>query len=306
MQTHTPMSTRYSLHMHTGKSASGYVAPSKLEAPASLKVSWADANSLVQRSAPTTIRGPKRNVSPDQLDSRYPNHGENFNANTVHSAYALPSLEGFAFKNGAPKRRKSSDRYVAEVDNSDNDPEMNIFGLYGKEEASQIRAGLVDKLRKNYEPRSQSPGSSSDSSTASSHQSRSLLRSFAGFLEYDVGIYWKIKNNKFIVWDFGPGAMAKRFGVLPGDILRNINGVDILDFKADDNGHHPVDDLVLGKRGSVCTLSFLRALEVDPSGNGDAQLGEYTVTLRRSSYAHMLDLDSEYGQEVPLHRPCFE
>eukprot|EP00961_Rhodomonas_salina_P236011 3189755-Rhodomonas_salina.1 len=109
MQTHTPMSTRYSLHMHTGKSASGYVAPSKLEAPASLKVSWADANSLVQRSAPTTIRGPKRNVSPDQLDSRYPNHGENFNANTVHSAYALPSLEGFAFKNGAPKRRKSSD-----------------------------------------------------------------------------------------------------------------------------------------------------------------------------------------------------
>lgn len=49
------------------------------------------------------------------------------------------------------------------------------------------------------------------------------------------GIFWKVKNNKYIACSFGPDSVAKRVGVRPGDILRSVDGVDILGFQMDDS-----------------------------------------------------------------------
>eukprot|EP00961_Rhodomonas_salina_P156016 2100788-Rhodomonas_salina.1 len=54
------------------------------------------------------------------------------------------------------------------------------------------------------------------------------------FLDFDVGIWWKIKNSKFIVCKFAMDSEAPKKGVKVGDILRSVDGVDILNHKVDE------------------------------------------------------------------------
>lgn len=103
---------------------------------------------------------------------------------------------------------------------------------------------------------------------------------------FDTGIFWKVKNNKYIACSFGPDSVAKRVGVRPGDILRSVDGVDILGFQMDDSGHHPADDLLLGKKESLCALKFLRVAQPDPKTikPEGTRLVEFSVTLKRTSF----------------------
>lgn len=49
-----------------------------------------------------------------------------------------------------------------------------------------------------------------------------------------AGIWWKIKNSKFIVCKFAMDSEAPKKGVKVGDILRSVDGVDILNHKVDE------------------------------------------------------------------------
>lgn len=51
-------------------------------------------------------------------------------------------------------------------------------------------------------------------------------------------------------------------------------------------GHHPADDLLLGKKESLCALKFLRVAQPDPKTikPEGTRLVEFSVTLKRTSF----------------------
>mmetsp|Transcript_9873 Transcript_9873/g.19734 ORF Transcript_9873/g.19734 Transcript_9873/m.19734 type:complete len:342 (+) Transcript_9873:184-1209(+) len=102
---------------------------------------------------------------------------------------------------------------------------------------------------------------------------------------FDVGIWWKIKNHKFIVLRFALDSEAPSLGVRPGDILRSVDGVDVLDCETDSEGNHTADGLLCGKRGSACRLTFLRVAKKVSyvSRSVGTPLLSYACTLSRTS-----------------------
>ena len=73
-----------------------------------------------------------------------------------------------------------------------------------------------------------------------------------------LGIRWFIRNNKLVVGSFSGWSVADKMGVKHGDILRAVDGVDVLAMAADSNGNHPAMDLLKGKYGTQCALHLMR------------------------------------------------
>jgi len=96
---------------------------------------------------------------------------------------------------------------------------------------------------------------------------------------YDIGLRWLIRNHKMIVAGFDPGCLAKEKGVQKGDILRAIDGVDVLALKQREDGSHEAEALLLGELGTSCTMSLLRPQAPDASGT--VALSDFSAHLPR-------------------------
>ena len=78
-------------------------------------------------------------------------------------------------------------------------------------------------------------------------------------VQYGVDIKWITKKNKMICAEFAHDSRAKDAGVRAGDILKAVDGTDILHMEVDEETcEHTAGDLLLGKKGSMCELLLLR------------------------------------------------
>jgi len=80
----------------------------------------------------------------------------------------------------------------------------------------------------------------------------------AGRRDFCLGIRWFIRNNKLVVGSFSGWSVADKMGIKHGDILRAVDGVDVLHMVADVNGDHPAKELLKGVYGSKCKLHVMR------------------------------------------------
>jgi hypothetical protein len=76
--------------------------------------------------------------------------------------------------------------------------------------------------------------------------------------DFCLGIRWFIRNNKLVVGSFSRYSVADKFGMKHGDILRAVDGVEVLNMVADSNGDHPAKKLLSGVYGSKCKLHVMR------------------------------------------------
>jgi len=77
---------------------------------------------------------------------------------------------------------------------------------------------------------------------------------------------WLTRNSKLIVAGFAPGSAARSAGVRSGDILKAVNGQDVLGLTVDKKtGKHEAGALMVGAYGSNCDLQLLRV----PAATGD-------------------------------------
>ena len=76
--------------------------------------------------------------------------------------------------------------------------------------------------------------------------------------KFCLGIRWFIRNNKLVVGSFSGWSVADKMGVKHGDILRAVDGVDVLNMVADEHGNHPAKEMLKGNYGSKCALSLMR------------------------------------------------
>ena len=80
----------------------------------------------------------------------------------------------------------------------------------------------------------------------------------AGRKDFCLGIRWFIRNNKLVVGSFSSWCVADKMGIKHGDILRAVDGVDVLNMVADVNCDHPAKELLKGVYGSKCKLHVMR------------------------------------------------
>jgi hypothetical protein len=76
--------------------------------------------------------------------------------------------------------------------------------------------------------------------------------------DFCLGIRWFIRNNKLVVGSFSGWSVADKMGVKHGDILRAVDGVEVLNMVADKDGDHPAKNLLRGIYGSKCALHLMR------------------------------------------------
>ena len=76
--------------------------------------------------------------------------------------------------------------------------------------------------------------------------------------DFCLGIRWFIRNNKLVVGSFSGWSVADKMGVKHGDILRAVDGVEVLNMTADADGNHPAKRLLSGVYGSKCFLHLMR------------------------------------------------
>ena len=80
----------------------------------------------------------------------------------------------------------------------------------------------------------------------------------AGRSDFCLGIRWFIRNNKLVVGSFSGWSVADKMGIKHGDILRAVDGVEVLNMVADADGNHPARELLKGVYGSKCKLHVMR------------------------------------------------
>ena len=76
--------------------------------------------------------------------------------------------------------------------------------------------------------------------------------------DFCLGIRWFMRNNKLVVGSFSGWSVADKMGVKHGDILRGVDGVEVLHMTADAHGNHPARQLLKGRYGSKCALHLMR------------------------------------------------
>jgi len=97
--------------------------------------------------------------------------------------------------------------------------------------------------------------------------------------EYGVGILWLCRKNKLLVAGFAPGSLARTCGVKAGDILKSVDGRDVLGMTVDKRtGKHEAGILMGGTRGSECKLELLR---VPPGSDATTALQHVVVNVPR-------------------------
>eukprot|EP00961_Rhodomonas_salina_P280771 3792766-Rhodomonas_salina.2 len=86
--------------------------------------------------------------------------------------------------------------------------------------------------------------------------------------DFCTGIKWFVRNNKLVVAGFSKWSLADKIGVKHGDILRSVDGVDVLSLTRDEDeddededGQHPAMGMLDGPYASTCELTMMR---VDP------------------------------------------
>jgi len=105
--------------------------------------------------------------------------------------------------------------------------------------------------------------------------------------QYGLGILWLTRNSKLICAGFAPGSPAKTAGVKSGDILKSVDGADILQMKVDGTtGKHAAGELMLGREGTECNLQLLRVQQTldgdgKPKGTDQVTLIEISVIVPR-------------------------
>ncbi|KAJ1470236.1 hypothetical protein T484DRAFT_1980491, partial [Baffinella frigidus] len=76
--------------------------------------------------------------------------------------------------------------------------------------------------------------------------------------QFCMGVKWLIRNNKLVVGSFSAWSVADKLGVKHGDILRSVDGADVLAMVSAPDGTHPAMRLLSGDYGSLCNLRFMR------------------------------------------------
>lgn len=185
--------------------------------------------------------------------------------NTWSSSYRLPKAPG------------SSDRAVLAPASLKASPHKcaagSVLATPGGKTAQDNTADDGDDSRPTSESFCSSSGS--DSEDGSGHESdaagvfgASHRRPSAGGDEqgpggtdrkhFCLGIRWFIRNNKLVVGSFSGWSVADKMGVKHGDILRAVDGVEVLNMVADIDGNHPAKPLLRGVYGSKCALHLMR------------------------------------------------
>ena len=73
-----------------------------------------------------------------------------------------------------------------------------------------------------------------------------------------IGIKWFIRQNKLVVGSFSSWSVADKLGVKHGDILRAVDGQDVLGLSQARGGRHPAEELLNGDYGTMCELKLMR------------------------------------------------
>lgn len=90
--------------------------------------------------------------------------------------------------------------------------------------------------------------------------------------EFGLGILWLTRNSKLIVAGFAPGSAARTAGVKSGDILKSVNGLDVLGMTVNKaTGKHEAGALMVGAFGSNCELELLRVPQAVDGQSPDTQ-----------------------------------
>jgi len=76
--------------------------------------------------------------------------------------------------------------------------------------------------------------------------------------QFCMGVKWLIRNNKLVVGSFSGWSVADKMGVKHGDILRSVDGVDVLAMAVGEDGKHPAMKLLSGDYGTMCKLRVMR------------------------------------------------
>lgn len=117
---------------------------------------------------------------------------------------------------------------------------------------------------------------------------RQVLDRPTGMIKCGVGVHWLIRNHKLIVAGFDEGFRQENsagtsgsWTIQRGDILRCVNGTDVLAMKQlpGEGTCHEADNLLFGPAGSKVWLTMLRA-QAD-SQSTSTPLMEYSVLVHR-------------------------
>jgi len=77
--------------------------------------------------------------------------------------------------------------------------------------------------------------------------------------QFCLGIKWFIRHNKLVVGSFSSWSVADKLGVKHGDILRAVDGHDILRLTPPERGkRHPAEEMLNGAYGTMCELKLMR------------------------------------------------
>jgi len=76
--------------------------------------------------------------------------------------------------------------------------------------------------------------------------------------QFCMGVKWLIRNNKLVVGSFSAWSVADKMGVKHGDILRSVDGADVLAMTVGPDGKHAAMRLLSGDYGTLANLRFMR------------------------------------------------
>lgn len=105
-----------------------------------------------------------------------------------------------------------------------------------------------------------------------SYRALASLRAMEPSNRFGIGVLWLIKKGKLIVTGFSPASAAKELGVKMGDILKSVDGHNVLFMVPDEEGHHEASKLLRGAEGSYCRLEMLRVKRQAVEQKGESTL----------------------------------
>lgn len=94
------------------------------------------------------------------------------------------------------------------------------------------------------------------------------------------GILWIVNKDKLVVAGFTPGSQAKQAGVCCGDILRKVDGRDVLSMRVQGQ-KHPAGSLLLGAHASMVRVTVLRVDKDAKTVTSNPKLSEHIINVAR-------------------------
>mmetsp|Transcript_13247 Transcript_13247/g.31094 ORF Transcript_13247/g.31094 Transcript_13247/m.31094 type:complete len:340 (+) Transcript_13247:201-1220(+) len=106
--------------------------------------------------------------------------------------------------------------------------------------------------------------------------------------KFCLGIVWVLKAGRLLVAGFNPRSTAHTLGVRSGDILKSVDGIEVLNLSTDFEGRHEAGELMVGREDTQCKLTLLRLVTREDK----QQLYQIDVTLPRSISVMDLNVQS--------------